>query len=404
MSTNIKANCLSTKIVHSSPVFYNSLIDSQKTSGKVLIISETSPTEILKIVKLFKPSGIILNRSSLMGHVAGLLDSLSIQLAICKSLPKLSINSYIVINGQNDEITVFENKSEALLNLGRHQKSNTTKSSNLKQSSINIKVDAKYVEELKNAKGKNINGVGILRTEWIGYDQQKFPSEKTHYEYYKRAIKYAPGRLNIRLFDIGGDKLPKWAMHQKEKLHSPLGLRGIRAIGCLGEAFQNQVSAICKLSLDNQIGIVLPMVTDASEIVEFKDYLENFQSSKNLANIKLGAMVETPSSALTADEILEIADFIRIGPGDLSQFTLATLRDYIDPKYASTTNLHKSILKLIRMVAESGIKNKKEVNMCLDFEPRKILVEKLIDCGINTFCVSNTNIDALKSIIADLDK
>ena len=56
------------------------------------------------------------------------------------------------------------------------------------------------------------------------------------------------------------------------------------------------------------------------------------------------------------------------------------------------------------MVAESGIKNKKEVNMCLDFEPRKILVEKLIDCGINTFCASSTNIDALKSIIADLDK
>jgi phosphoenolpyruvate-protein kinase (PTS system EI component) len=39
--------------------------------------------------------------------------------------------------------------------------------------------------------------------------------------------------------------------------------------------------------------------------------------------------VETPSSALLIKELYKHADFVRIGPGDLSQFTLATLREHI---------------------------------------------------------------------------
>jgi phosphoenolpyruvate-protein kinase (PTS system EI component) len=41
----------------------------------------------------------------------------------------------------------------------------------------------------------------------------------------------------------------------------------------------------------------------------------------------LGAMIETPSSVLAIDAILEVSDFLSIGTNDLLQFAMAAYRE-----------------------------------------------------------------------------
>lgn len=406
MPKAILASCLSSKNIQGYPIFYNKLIEPNTQGSSILIIEETSPTEIREIIKKFKPNGIILKKGSLAGHTAGILDSSNIQLAICKNLPPVPLDSYIFIDGENEEIKIYENKSDfenAKTVTTKNKVSRIPKKIMYKGKRLIVKIDSKSLSEIENGILAGADGTGILRTEWLGFDQKTPPNEEDHYSFYQKAVDaVSPKILNIRLFDIGGDKLPTWSLKHKKRLESPLGLRGIRAMGDLSRAFENQIKAICKIAHTHKIGVVLPMITDKSEVIQFKNFLCKYASQKTLKNIQIGSMIETPSAALTIKDIFKNCDFVRIGPGDLSQFTLATLRDYISPEALSTDNIHKSTLKLIEIVAKEGEIVKKEVNMCLDFEPRKSLLKKLLKAGIRTFCVSASNIQKTRQLLAEI--
>lgn len=400
MQTEIRISCLSTKSVSGYPLFYNKLIHPKSSTSTILIIEETTPYEIRKIIKEYEPTGIILKRGSLAGHTAGILDSSSIVLAVCSDLPAIPIDSYLIIDGVNEKLLIHDNKpsSKTLIKYETRKREKVRNNTFIHNGrKIKIKIDAKSSEEIVAGVKLKIDGIGILRTEWLGFEDKQCPSVSTHYNYYKKISDFCgEHRLNIRLFDIGGDKIPYWAIKDKVKLASPLGLRGIRIIKRFEKAFLNQIEAICKLSLETKVGIVLPMVTDVSEIINFKELLSKLDVTKNTNNIVIGSMVETPSSALNIDEIIKESDFIRIGPGDLTQFTLATLRDYICPEWFNTDRIHSSVIKLIAMVTKQGRIDKKEIDMCLDFEPRKNLVKELLNAGVTTFCVSSSNIQNLR--------
>jgi len=100
------------------------------------------------------------------------------------------------------------------------------------------------------------------------------------------------------------------------------------------------------------------MISYPHEVKNFKEYFKRFTNSQQL-DIQFGTMVETPSSALLIEQIYKHADFARIGPGDLSQFTLTTLRENIDPGDFSGNILNPAVIKLIRMVVKTSIKLKK---------------------------------------------
>jgi len=407
MYLSVDTTCLSSKVIGGVPIFYNKFIDPNLNKNSILIIEETSTLEIRKIIDKFSPIGVVLSKGSLAGHVAGILDSSSIQLAMCKKLPPLPLGYYIVIDGKKEKIKVYKNKKLANkyinINLKSHQIKNKFKQIRYKGEKVFIKIDSKSINEIKNGMKQMVDGMGILRTEWLGYESKNPPTIEDHFNLYQKSINESfPYTLNIRLFDIGGDKIPLWAIKDKKRLESPLGLRGLRAFDDLKLAFENQLQAICKVANKNKVGIVLPMITDVTEIIDFKKKLSSIASSKQLQNISLGSMIETPSSALNVSDIFKECNFVRIGPGDLSQFTLATLRDYITPNYFGTERINNAILKLIQYVTNEGKKVKKEVNMCLDFEPRKRLIKKLLSVGVRTFCVSPTNISTLRTVLWEI--
>jgi phosphoenolpyruvate-protein kinase (PTS system EI component) len=209
-------------------------------------------------------------------------------------------------------------------------------------------------------------------------------------------LQAAPHIVNIRLFDIGGDKLPTWCMSQSERLTSPLAARGVRAFSIFPSAYRAQLQAIANIAQNNRVGLVIPMATDVNDVVMVRQELCTLATKAQRRQISLGVMVETPSAALTVASLVGEANFVRIGPGDLSQFTLAQLRHTISPVNYSGHGFHPSVTNLISQVVRVCSRAEISVSICLDLDPRDGLLKMLHESGIKSLAVAAP---ALKRIL-----
>jgi pyruvate,orthophosphate dikinase len=90
--------------------------------------------------------------------------------------------------------------------------------------------------------------------------------------------------------------------------------------------------------IDVQLGVMVPQVSHANEMRRLREILEeSIDPSQSGAatriEYKIGAMIEVPRAALTADEIAETAEFFSCGTNDLTQTTFAMSRDDAERKF-----------------------------------------------------------------------
>ena len=131
------------------------------------------------------------------------------------------------------------------------------------------------------------------------------------------------------------------------------------------------------------------------------DEAEYFTSlAKELGLKTAGVMVEVPSSALLAEDILRQTDFASIGTNDLVQYTMAA-----DRLLGSVAHLqspwHPGVLRLIKMVADGGSANGKPVGVCGEAAADPLLAVVLVGLGVDTLSMSPS---ALADVRAELKK
>jgi len=183
-----------------------------------------------------------------------------------------------------------------------------------------------------------------------------------------RALKGHP--LTIRTIDLGADKELEDSTQHGPMAHNPaMGLRAIRRCLKEPEQFLHQLRAILRIAAYGSVHMMVPMLTCVSEIQQLKLLLE--QAGAELtqrkcrfnANLSIGAMIEVPAAALSADAFATQLDFLSIGTNDLIQYTLAL--DRIDDEVSHLYNpSHPSVLKLIAMSLRAGEKKSIDVSLC----------------------------------------
>ncbi|MBK8189671.1 MAG: pyruvate, phosphate dikinase [Vampirovibrionales bacterium] len=124
-----------------------------------------------------------------------------------------------------------------------------------------------------------------------------------------------------------------------------MGFRGCRLGVIYPEIVAMQVRAIFeaavalkKAGVDVKPEIMIPLVSDASELKFTKTKLEAMaQEIMNESGVQIdyafGTMIEIPRAALTADKIAEHAQFFSFGTNDLTQMTYGFSRDDAEEKF-----------------------------------------------------------------------
>jgi phosphoenolpyruvate-protein kinase (PTS system EI component) len=105
-----------------------------------------------------------------------------------------------------------------------------------------------------------------------------------------------------------------------------------------------------EVSKEFSIGILIPMVTTESDMVQVVEIFHRLASEMGTRDLpRIGAMIETPAAALSIPSLKKHVDFLSIGSNDLTQYTMAAGREnplvteyFIDD--------HPTILRLIELV------------------------------------------------------
>src|SRR5690606_22806572 len=179
---------------------------------------------------------------------------------------------------------------------------------------IEVFANLASIAEAQVAVTHGAEGCGLLRTEFLFLERESPPSEEEQLQQYQ-GIAHALDRrpLVIRTLDIGGDKpIPYLPLPAEE--NPALGLRGVRTSLWRPDLLQTQLRAILRVQPVGQCRVLLPMITDAGEIRAVRRMIEEIaQGLGRQEAIQVGAMVETPASALRASQLLKELDFLSIG-------------------------------------------------------------------------------------------
>ena len=247
-------------------------------------------------------------------------------------------------------------------------------------------------------------GIGVYRTEFLFMNSDHFPTEEEQYEAYKVVVQKMQGKpVTIRTMDIGGDKELPYLDLPKE-MNPFLGYRAIRISLENKDMFKTQLKAILRASHYGQIKIMYPMISSVNEIRKANEILEECKKELDEIgqlfdrNIKVGIMVETPSTAIIAYKFAKEVDFFSIGTNDLTQYFLAVDRgnEMVSALYNS---FNPAVLEAIQKVIDAAHNAGISVSMCGEFAGDKKATKLLLGMGLDSFSMSASSTLQVKKII-----
>ena len=252
--------------------------------------------------------------------------------------------------------------------------------------------------EARAAIENGAEGCGLLRTEFLFLDRQIAPSEAEQTTAYAQIAEVLGERvLTIRTLDAGGDKPIAYLPSPAEE-NPALGMRGVRTSLAWPQLMRTQLRAVLGVP-SAHCRILLPMITDLEEITRVRALLDEERRALGRREpIALGVMIETPASALLADRMLTIADFISIGTNDLTQYTLAMDRGH--PQLAARLDaLHPAVLRLIAQSAEASHAAGRHAAVCGGLASVPLAAPLLIGLGVQELSAVPAVIPELKDRI-----
>ena len=262
--------------------------------------------------------------------------------------------------------------------------------------------------EVENALKNDSEGIGLFRSEFIYLDAKTYPTEEEQFEHYKRVVEaMKPRQVIIRTLDIGADKKIDY-FDLPDEDNPALGFRSIRICKARPQIFLTQLQALYRASAYGNLAIMVPMIISLSEINFIKEMAEQARDNLKARNIpfdehvKIGIMIETPSAAVLSDLFAKEVDFFSIGTNDLTQYTLAL--DRVNPNLTAQFNpRHKSVTRLIKLVAENAHKAGIPVGICGELARDEILLPFFVKIGIDELSVSPAYTLALRERISKID-
>ncbi|MBL8519951.1 MAG: phosphoenolpyruvate--protein phosphotransferase [Betaproteobacteria bacterium] len=264
---------------------------------------------------------------------------------------------------------------------------------------IHVMANLGGLEEAGPAVAQGAEGCGLLRTEFLFLDRGEAPTEDEQRALYQGIAERLGERpLTIRTLDIGGDKpIPYLPLPAED--NPALGLRGLRTSLWRPDLLVTQLKAMLGGSAPGTRRILLPMVTDPTDIDEVRRMLDALGPGQPPA---LGVMIETPSSALLIEQLIDRVDFVSIGTNDLSQYTLAMDRGH--PELAARLDaLHPAVLRLIARVAEVAHAAGKDAAVCGGLASDTDAVPILVGLGIRELSAVPSAIPVVKRTLRTLD-
>lgn len=350
----------------------------------------------------------IMARSLNIPAVVGLHD-VSLQLATGDHVLLDGYNGLVVVNPSDQtlweygELEIKKTEVEEKLTALRE-----TESTTLDGRHVILSANIELPEDIDLVEKSGAEGVGLYRTEFFYLNKTELPSEEDQYRSYRGVAEHVlPHNVIIRTLDLGGDKFMS-SLNLPEELNPFLGWRAIRFCLERVDIFKMQLRAILRASAAGNVKMMYPMISGVSELRQANAILEECRGELRHAGLpfdekmEVGAMIEIPSAAISADILAREVDFFSIGTNDLIQYAIAVdrLNEHIAHLYEPT---HPAIIRLIRMTVEAARTRDLWVGVCGEMAGDIVLTPLLLGLGVDELSAGAALVPRVKRAVRSLE-
>lgn len=385
----------------------------------ILVGKSFTPGEILKF-RQRKAVGFVISEGGRNSHMALIARGLLLPVVLSKNAYlNLEDNDRIIVDGVKGAVLVNPTEND----LSEYQKirkkqgpANITRIKRLAEFppktsdgiEFNVGANLTLPGPADEVLSEHKVPVGLYRTEFLYLAHNDFPSEDDQTEFYTNIAElYRKSSVVLRTFDLGYDKLTSngdWPVED----NPALGWRGIRAMLGNEEQFKTQIRAILKASAFGNVKIMLPMISDVTEVDRAKKLIQQVkfklrkEKIKFDENIQIGIMIEVPSAAINAEYLAGKVDFMSIGTNDLTQYTLAVdrMNNKVSHLYSA---YHPTVLRLIRYVVNGAKKKNIPVSICGEVAGDLLALPLFIGMGIDMLSMNPAKIFDLCRLVNKID-
>ena len=223
-------------------------------------------------------------------------------------------------------------------------------------------------EDVELAMQAGAEGVGLLRSEF-SIMAGRIPSEEEQYYFYLSCLQAAGGKpVTVRTFDIGADKSVPGLTEASP--NPALGMRGLRMSLAHPQMFEEQLCALLRAGARGPLRVAIPMVSCPEDWQRAMHHVEKARRTLRRRGVvfndemEFGCMVETPSAALLAGDILAAGcRFLVVGTNDLVQYTYAA--DRLDGRFSDFFSARSpAVHRLVGMVLDAAAGTGAPVCIC----------------------------------------
>jgi phosphocarrier protein FPr/phosphocarrier protein len=380
-------------------------------AGAILVAHDLTPSQLIDI-DTSRLGGIALEAGGATSHVAILAATLGVPMLVNAGTQLGAVRSgdVIVLDAESGQVWAAPTAAELESARARLAQQNEQKARELAAAHDACRLaSGERIEVFANLAGtpadtrlaveQGAEGCGLLRTEFLFLERATAPDEAEQRASYQQVADLLGARpLVIRTLDIGGDKPIAYLPLPPEE-NPALGLRGIRTSLWRPELLDVQLRAL--LAVRPAVRILLPMITDVSEIALVRTRLAELARGLGVPVPSLGAMIETPAAAMLADQVAAAVDFLSIGTNDLSQYGLAMDRGHAELA-ARIDGVHPGVLRLIETTTRGAAVHDKPVAVCGGLASDPEAVPLLLGLGVTELSVVPGQIPRLKARIRGL--
>ena len=390
---------------------------SRLADKRIVVANDVSPSDSASIdrsaaIALVTDSGsktshaVIVARSMKMPAVVGV-----------RNLTKRAHNGDWAIVDGYDGVVILNPSETTLFRYGKIQEKKKSFEARLMEANrelavtldgvaVSLMANIEKVEEVAQVKAFAAEGVGLYRTEYLFLNSARIPTEQEQFLAYRAVAQaIAPQPVVIRTLDLGGDKPMEGNPDLFPKENNPfMGFRAIRF--CLEnlEIFKDQLRAILRASACGNVRIMYPMISGSEEMVRANAVLTECMAelkSRDIAfddKLQVGAMIEIPSAAMTADILAKECGFFSVGTNDLIQYLLAIDRgnERIAHLYEPT---HPAVVRTLKYIVDEAHKRGVTVSVCGEMAGDPVFAPLLLGLGVDALSMSPAWLPSVKYMV-----
>jgi phosphotransferase system enzyme I (PtsI) len=383
-------------------------------SGTVVVAAELMPSEALE----FAHSGVVAfvtEHGGTFSHTAIVARSMGIPAvaAVAGATTRIIPGMRLLVDGERGHVTISPSSKKEERFAARKRAYDVRSGSiaaeehlpcvTMDGTEISLVANVGLPDEVAQVDEHHLPGVGLFRTEFLFLEAHKRPGLRRQMATYRALADRLEGLpIVIRTFDLGGDKMPPFLANDpvaQTKLH----LRGLRFSLAEHRLLETQLRAILRAARSEHIRILFPMVIGGDDLARAIELAAKVATEEGISRCpSVGAMIETPAALYSLDRILELADFVAIGTNDLTQYMLASDRDYAD-SVEDLSASHPAVIRAIRQVVQAAAAGKCPLCVCGEDAGDPDFARLLVGLGVRELSVSPTRSGRVRHVLRQIE-